>query len=164
MTVAERGELERLRSAESAWEREAAQLRQQAAAANERSTQLQASLDKLGDRPIIPRSSPDASAIERVLRAYEAAFEDRDVGSVVKVMPSAKSAELAKSFSQLKAYGMEIVEPTISVTGDTAVVTCTRNISIEPRVGARQARQIPTEIRLKRSGGVWQIESVEERR
>jgi ketosteroid isomerase-like protein len=164
MTVAERGELERLRRAESTWEREAAQLRQQADAANERSTQLQANLEKLGDRPPLPRSSPDASAIERVLRAYEAAYENRDVKSVVEVMPSAKSAELAKSFSQLKAYGMDIVEPTISVTGDTAVVTCTRNISIEPRVGARQARQIPTEIRLKRSGGVWKIESVEERR
>ena len=163
-TVAERGELERLRSAESTWEREAAQLRQQAAAANERSTQLQASLDKLGDRPIVPRSSPDASAIERVLRAYEAAYEERDVGSVVKVMPSAKSAELAKSFSQLKAYGMDILEPTISVTGDTAVVTCTRRISIEPRNSPRQSFQIPTEIRLRRSGGVWTIESVEEQR
>lgn len=163
-TVAERSELERLRNAESTWEREAAQFRQQVAAATERSAQLQASLDKLGDRAAVARSSPDASAIERVLRAYEAAYEDRDVESVVKVMPSAKSAELAKSFSQLKAYGMDILEPTISVTGDTAVVTCTRNISIEPRVGARQARQIPTLIRLRRSGGAWTIESVEEQR
>jgi hypothetical protein len=164
LAVAERGELERLRNAESAWEREAAHLRQQATAANERSAQLQASLDKLGDRPVVPRASPDASAIERVLRAYEAAYEDRDVGSVVKVMPSAKSAELAKSFSQLKAYGMDIVDHTISVTGDTALVTCTRRISIEPRNSPRQSFQIPTEIRLRRSGGVWTIESVVEQR
>ena len=80
-------------------------------------------------------------------------------------MPSAKSADLTRSFSQLSAYGMEILDPQISVTGDTAVVTCIRRVSIEPKVGSRPApRLIPTVFRLKQSGGVWTIESVEEKR
>jgi hypothetical protein len=80
-------------------------------------------------------------------------------------MPSAKSADLTRSFSQLRAYQMEILDPRISVTGDTAVVSCVRRISIDPRVGARPApRSIPTVLRLKQSAGVWTIESVEEQR
>ena len=163
LTQAERGELDRLRSAESNWEREAAQLRQQVATANDRSAKLQANLDTRADPP----PPPDTAGIEQVLRDYATAYERRNAEAVVKVMPSAKSADLARSFSQLKAYGMEILEPriSISVTGDTAVVTCTRRVSIEPRVGARpDPRLIPTVFRLKQSGGVWTIESVEEKR
>jgi hypothetical protein len=80
-------------------------------------------------------------------------------------MPSAKNADLARSFSQLKAYGMEILDARISVTGDTAVVTCTRRVSVQPRVGrAPDPLVIPTVFRLKQTAGVWTIESVEEKR
>jgi ketosteroid isomerase-like protein len=171
VTAADRAELERLRSAESNWERDGAQLRQQVAAANERSAKLQAMLDTRADSPPPPpTTSPpppaaDASDIEQVLRDFEAAYERRDAEAVVKLMPSAKSADLTRSFSQLKSYGMDILDARISVTGDTAVVTCTRRVSIEPRAGARPApRQIPTVIRLKQTGGIWTIESVEEKR
>ena len=163
VTPAERVELERLRSAESTREREAEQLRQQVAAANERSTRLQAQLESRTDTP--PPAPPDDSGIEQVLRDFEAAYERRDAEAVVRMMPSAKSADLAKSFSQLRAYGLDILDPQIAVAGDTAVVTCTRRVSIEPRVGSRPApRLIPTVIRLKKSAGAWTIESVEEKR
>jgi len=80
-------------------------------------------------------------------------------------MPSAKSAELAKSFSQLSAYRMEILNPQISIAGDTAVVTCDRRVTIDPKVGSRPApRLIPTVFRLRQSQGAWKIESIEEKR
>jgi hypothetical protein len=80
-------------------------------------------------------------------------------------MPSAKGAELARSFSQLRAYEMEIVDPQISVTGDTAVVKCVRRVSIEPKVGSRPAPLlIPSVFQFKQIEGVWIIESVEEKR
>ena len=180
LTVAERAELDRLRSAESNWERDAAQLRQQVAAANDRATKSQLAENSGGKRndeveatatarpaaaaPAAPAPA-DSSGIEAVLRDFEDAYERRDADAVVKLMPSAKKPELARSFSQLKAYGMDILDVKIFVTGDTAIVTCTRRVSIEPKVGSRPApRQIPSVFRLKHSGGVWTIESVEEKR
>jgi hypothetical protein len=183
LAAVDRAELERLRSSESAWEGEKAQLRQQLAGANERLTkalqaesvarrsneELQARLDKreLADR--VPDTAatgiPDTSGIEQLLREYEAAYARRDAQAVVRLMPSAKSADLASSFSQVRSYQMEILNPQIAIAGDTAVVNATRRVSIEPRVGSRPPpRLIPSVFRLKRSGGTWTIESVEERR
>jgi ketosteroid isomerase-like protein len=108
---------------------------------------------------------PDTAGIEQLLREYEAAYGRRDAEAVVRLMPSAKTADLASSFSQVRSYQMEILNPLITVTGDTAVVTGTRRVSIEPRVGSRPpARLIPSVFRMKRTEGVWTIESVEERR
>jgi hypothetical protein len=175
LTGPERAELERLRTTESAWERDTAQLKLQLAGANERLTksqqaenlarksneELQARLEK---RDVAPVRPPDTADIEQLLRDYEAAYTQRDAEAVVRLMPSVKSADLASSFSQVRSYQMEILNPQISVTGDTAVVTCTRSVSIEPRVGSRPPpRLIPTVFRLRRSGGAWTIESVEER-
>ena len=176
LSGAERAELERLRTAESTWERDTGQLKQQLAGANERLTksqqaegmarksseELQARLDKRDAAPVRP---PDTAGIEQLLREYEAAYGRRDADAVVRLMPSAKSADLASSFSQVRSYQMEILNPQITVTGDTAVVTGTRRVAIEPRVGSRPPpRLIPSVFRMKRTEGVWTIESVEERR
>jgi hypothetical protein len=177
LTSNEQAELERLRKAESTWERDAAQLHQQLAAATDRATrsqQAESSLRKTneelqaraseGREPELARA-PDASGVEQVLRDYQAAYERRDAEAVVRLMPSAKSADLARSFSQVRAYGMEIIDPQIALTGDTAVVRCVRKMSVQPRVGSPPApRLVPTVFKLKRSGGVWTIESVEEQR
>ena len=186
LAAAERTELERLRNVESVWERDAAQLRQQLAAANDRSTksqqaesalrksneELQASLGQRDPGP--PRQTDtavrqadkaDIAGIEQVLREYAAAYERRDAEAVVKLMPSANGADLTRSFSQLRAYRMEILDPQISVAGDTAVVNCARRVSIEPKVGSRPApRLIQTVFRLRQSQGEWKIESVQEKR
>jgi hypothetical protein len=175
-SAAERAEAERLRDAVASANADSAQLRQQLAAANERAAKsqqaesalresnqlLQAQLDQL--KPKDTRAA-DTSDIERVLSEYAAAYRRRDAEAVVKVMPSAKSAELAKNFSQYSAYEMEILDTRISVTGDTAVADCTRRVAFDPKVGSRQTpRPIPTRFRLKRANGAWTIESVEERR
>ena len=174
-SAAERAEAE-LRDTAATAERDSAQLRQQLAAANDRAAKaesaqsslresnqaLQAQLDQL--KPKDTRAA-DTSDIERVLSEYAAAYRRRDAEAVVKLMPSAKSAELAKNFSQYSAYEMEILDTRISVTGDTAVADCTRRVAFDPKVGSRQTpRPIPTRFRLKRANGAWTIESVEERR
>jgi len=174
LSAADRTELERLRSAESEWERDTARLRQQLAATNDRLTKSQqaessvrANAEESRTGPAKPAPPPpsDTAGIEQLLREYQAAYERRDAAAVVRLMPSAKAAELSRSFSQLRAYEMEILDPRIAVTGDTAVVTCVRRISVEPRAGARPApRLIPTVLRLKQSAGAWTIESVEEKR
>jgi hypothetical protein len=172
----EREELEKLRSARSTWERETAQLKEQLAAANDRAKtaqqsesslrklneDLQARLDKRDPGTVRPLDTAD---ITQVLRDFEAAYGRRDVNTVVKLMPSANRAGLSKSFSDLNAYELNIRDAEISVQGDTAVVTCVREITTEPKVGARHPRRvIPSVIRLKRSAGTWTIEAVEEKR
>jgi hypothetical protein len=169
---ADRAEIERLRSAQSSSEREIARLRQQLAAANERVTTLQqtqvslAELNALREAGETPSGrARDNSDIERLLRDYEAAYERRDADAIVKLMPSAKIGDLTRSFAQLRAYEMEILEPEILVTADRAIVTCVRRIAMEPRVGSRPAPSlVPSVFTLKQSGGVWTIESVEEKR
>ena len=176
VTGSERNELERLRNEKSTWERATAQLQQQLAAANDRATtshqaenalrkindDLQARLDKR--EPVAARPS-DTSGIEQLLRDYEAAYGRRDVEAIVKLMPSANRAELTKQFADLRAYRMEILEPRISATGDTASVTCIRRMSIEPKVGSRPPPQsVRSVLRLKQSDGAWTIESVHEGR
>jgi hypothetical protein len=176
VTGSERAELERLRNARSDWERDTARLQQQLAAAGDRAKkseeaesslrkinqELQARLDK---RDPVPARAPDTAGIEQVLRDYQDAYRRRDVEAVVRLMPSAKSADLTRSFSQLRAYEMEILDAQISVTDDTAVVACTRKVSIEPKVGSPPApRLIPSVFRLKRTAGTWTIQSVEEKR
>jgi hypothetical protein len=176
VTGSERVELEGLRTAESMWRRETAQLQQQLAAANERATksqQAENSLRKINEQllgrlekgdPSLSRAS-DTARIEQVLREYEAAYLARDAEAVIRLMPSAKGGDLTRSFSQLRSYEMEIVDPQITVTGDTAVVTCMRRVSITPRVGsAPTPRLIPSVFRLTRSDGLWTIESIEEKR
>jgi len=171
-TATERAELERLRKIEQGAERETAQLREQLTAANTqlaRSQQAEGALRKAYEElqaRVVERVSPvDTSEIEQLLRDYEAAYKQRNAEAVVRLMPSAKIADLTKSFSDARAYGMEIQDPQISVKGDTATVTCVRRVTIEPRVGKGPApRLIPTVFRLKQSEGIWKIESVEEKR
>ncbi len=187
LASSQQAELERLRTAESMWERDAPQLRQQLAAATDLATRsqqaetslrkinedLQARLSEKSDAVVAARAAttsgparpPDTSGIEQVLHDYQAAYERLDAAAIVSLMPSAKIGDLDKSFSQLRAYGMEVIDPQISVTGDTAVVTCVRKMSVQPKIGSRPApRLMPTVFKLKRSGGVWTIESVEDRR
>jgi len=110
-------------------------------------------------------SSLDASGVTQALRDYQLAYERMDARAVVNVMPSAKGDDLERSFSQLRTYGMEILNPQISVTGDAAVVTCERRISVQPKVGARLApRSVPTVFKLRRASAGWKIESVDESR
>ena len=176
LASADRTELDRLKSAEASWEREQAQLRQQLTAANDRAAKalqaesaLRARVDDLpaatAQRDPVAVRAPDTAGVEQILREYEAAYERRDANAVVRLMPSANGADLARSFAQVKAYQMEILDARISVTGDTAVVNCVRRVSIEPRVGSRPPpRSIPTVMRLRQSQGVWTIDAVEERR
>ncbi|MGH8637445.1 MAG: YybH family protein, partial [Burkholderiales bacterium] len=176
VTGSERDELDRLRNARSNWERDTAQLQQQLAAANDRAIkaqQAESSLRKITDelharlekRDAAPARASDVSSIEQLLRDYQAAYQRRDADAVARLMPSAKGTDLERSFAQLRAYEMEILDAQISVAGDTAVVRCTRRVSVEPRVGSRPApRLVPTVFRLKQSAGVWTIDSVEEKR
>ena len=80
-------------------------------------------------------------------------------------MPSASSADLTRSFSQLRAYQMEVVGPKITVTGDTASVTGIRRMAAQPKVGSRPApRLVPSVFRLRRGASGWIIESIDEQK
>jgi energy-coupling factor transporter ATP-binding protein EcfA2 len=182
-------ELERLRKAESSWEGDRAQLQQQLAAVTDRATKSQQAADALtktnqdlqarlaaetaaaANRSASSPRSESSPGIEQLseygkiyglLAEYQLAYEELDAATVARLMPSAP-ADLARSFSQLRSYRIRIIDPRISITGDTAVATGVRQISAEPKVGTRQnARTIPTVFKLRKSGDSWIIESIEE--
>ena len=168
-------ELERLRKAESSWE----QTQQQLTAATERATRaqqaesalrktnedLQARLAAALARPADASAAPDVAAIEQLLREFEAAYERVDAAAVIKLWPSAPAAELTRGFSQFRSYDMELIGPKITVTGDRAVMTCVRKMSGEPKVGSRQSpRLMEVVFRLRRAGGSWVIDAIDEPR
>jgi conflict system STAND superfamily ATPase len=162
-------DLERLRNAESTWERETVQLRQQLAASNERAAALKRSNDELqvrvADTAATAVGNPDITAIEALLNEYQTAYERLDAAAVSRVMPSVPTAELVRSFSQLRSYEMEIAGSKINVTGDTSTVTAIRRMVVQPKVGSRPApRVVPSVFHLRRAANGWIIESIEERR
>jgi energy-coupling factor transporter ATP-binding protein EcfA2 len=178
MTGTDVAGLERLRKAESNWE----QTQQQLSAATDRATksqQAESALKKTNEelqtrladalaapaRSVDAAATPDVSGIEQVLREFQAAYEKVDAAAVVKLWPSAPAAELTRNFSQFRSYAMEIIGPKITVTGDRAVVICVRKMSGEPKVGTHQSpRLVELVFRLRRAGGSWIIDAVEEQR
>ncbi|MET0164841.1 MAG: hypothetical protein ABW318_07555, partial [Vicinamibacterales bacterium] len=178
MPASDLADLERLRKAESTWE----QSQQQLAAATDRATkaqQAESALRKTNEelqtrlaaalaapgRSVDGAATTDLAEIEEVLRQFQAAYEKVDAAAVVKLWPSAPAAELTRGFSQFRSYSMEIIGPKITVTGDRAVVTCVRKMSGEPKVGTRQSpRLVEIVFRLRRSGGSWIIDAVDEQR
>jgi hypothetical protein len=133
---------------------------------------LQREIDRLGGEVQVARGAPGwlerlaaGWSADWLLAEYQLAYEEIDAAAVARLVPSTSTADLTRSFSQLRSYKMRIIDPRISITGDTAAVTAARQISAEPKVGTRQnARTIPTVFKLKKSGGAWIIESVEEQR
>ena len=175
-TTTDIADLERLRKAESTWIRDAAQLEQQVTAANDRATKAQQSeaalrraneslQARLADSSAASSTADDPnSGIRQLLADYQAAYEKLDASAVTRLWPSAPAGELTRSFSQYRSYRMEIIGPSISMTGgDTAVVACVRRMSVEPKVGRRPApRLVSTVMRLRRFNDSWIIESIDD--
>jgi ketosteroid isomerase-like protein len=152
LSSADRAELERLRKAEADWERQRTQLLQQ------QQQQQQAPAPAVSSGATLS----DVNMIEAVLLQYQRAYQRLDAKAVAALVPSLAGSGLDASFGQLRSYGMEIVDPQISVAGDTATVKCVRRVSPQPKVGSRPSpREVPTVITLKRNGASWVIASVQ---
>jgi hypothetical protein len=168
----DRAELDRLRKAEADWDKTRTQLQQQASASADQATKAQqseAALRKSNEdlqsrlSAVSGGANPgDIYMVEAVLLRYQRAYQRLDAAAVAALVPSIAGSGLDASFAQLRSYGMEIVDPQISIAGDTATVKCVRRMSPQPKIGSRQnPREVPTVMTLKRTGATWVIESVQ---
>lgn len=158
LSSADRADLDRLRKAEADWERTRTQLQQSEAALKKSNEDLQSRLSAVSGAA----SPGDVYMVEAVLLQYQRAYQRLDAKAVAALVPSIAGSGLDASFAQLRSYGMEIVDPQITISGDTATVKCVRRVSPQPKIGSRQnPREVPTVITLKRNGASWIIDSVQ---
>ncbi len=113
--------------------------------------------------PPAPAPAPptDEAAIAATLRRYEMAYESLDVSLVRDVYPALTQEQverLTRDFAALNSYRLDFSGVKMSITGDTAVVTCTIIRQIAPRVGRAAGTTTPTTIRLRKQGATWTIE------
>jgi hypothetical protein len=60
---------------------------------------------------------------------------------------------------------MQLRDTQIAVKGDTAVVTCIREVTYQMKIGSGSPRNVvPVVLKLRQSAGTWTIDSMEEKR
>ena len=110
-----------------------------------------------------PTVQSEEAAIATTLRRYETAYESLDVNLVRDVYPTLTQEQverLTRDFAALNSYRLDFSGVKISITGDSAVVTCTIIRQIVPRVGRAAGGTTPTTIRLRKQAGTWTIEGL----
>jgi ketosteroid isomerase-like protein len=110
--------------------------------------------------PPTVRPPADEDAVRETLRRYEAAYRALDVNGILEIYPSLgrdQADQLRRTFATVTQYDLDIRPSQIDVQADTATVRATLARRITPRVGNPVASEAATELRLRRTGGVWSI-------
>jgi ketosteroid isomerase-like protein len=90
---------------------------------------------------------------------YERAYAQRDAAAVRRVHPSAP-ANLDAALSAARSYRLDIQNPQIAVQGDSASVTATRYVRVQPPAGRVQEVTQATTFSLRRGPNGWYIDTV----
>jgi hypothetical protein len=93
-----------------------------------------------------------------VLAQYERAYANRDAAAVRRIWPSAP-ATLPSALAAARSYQVDIQNPQIAVQGDTATVTATRFIRVQPAAGRAQETSQPTTFSMRRGPNGWYIDA-----
>lgn len=104
------------------------------------------------------------SAVRATLARYEAAYSGLDVSAARAVWPAVDQRALAKAFDGLAKQRVALDRCDVSVTGATALATCSGSTEWTPKVGGGQRRQSRRwSFELANAGGSWQIVRAEAR-
>jgi hypothetical protein len=90
---------------------------------------------------------------------YERAYAARDAAAVRRIHPSAPG-NLEGALSAARSYQVDIQNPQINVQGDTATVTATRRVRVQPAAGRVQEDTRSTTFSLRRGPNGWYIDGV----
>jgi len=117
--------------------------------------------DSLGEARPMPRDTVAAqhAAIESVLDRYADGYARRDPAAIRRVWPSAP-AGLARELADARSYRLELIDKDIVLEGDSARVTCVRQITAQLAVGREQSHRAQTVISLNRGPAGWLITDV----
>jgi hypothetical protein len=111
-------------------------------------------------------AAPAASESEDVLaalRRYHQAYAARDAAAVQQMFPMlapAQVEDLRRSFEATTAYEIELRQPRVEVSSNTALVRTLVARRIVPRVGRPVTSEVDTEFRLQRDARGWLIVGV----
>jgi ketosteroid isomerase-like protein len=104
-----------------------------------------------------PPQDADVAAIRGVLAQFEAGYRSLDAAAIRQVWPSAP----AVNFNGVRSYEVTLQQADITLQGDTARVTCIRQVKVQNAAGkAQEARQRVT-FTLHRGPAGWVILSVQ---
>jgi eukaryotic-like serine/threonine-protein kinase len=103
-------------------------------------------------------------AVRAVLRAYEAAHDQRDVAAlraIFPTLPAAQAQAMARIFAGAIKYNVELTVLDLRVTGSTASAACDVTHEFVPKVGNASKNTVQTTFQLHQVGGAWLIERIE---
>jgi hypothetical protein len=120
--------------------------------------------------PASPAGAVDHQAAERehvlgALHAYEAALEARDLTALKEAWPGltpAQQQKIAKSFSFVRSWRVDLVLGEIHIEGDEAVASCLRKDEMVTVEGQTVHSHRRLDFRLQRSAAGWRIRELKE--
>ena len=124
--------------------------------------------------PPLPRRAPRVrrlpfTALKRrirtVLKAYEAAYDQRDAAALRRIVPGLSAEQLGavnRTFADAVSYNVEVQVLATNISGSTATVTCLVTHAFVPKIGSA-SRNPPLETRfsLRQTSAGWVIERIE---
>jgi len=99
-----------------------------------------------------------------VLRAYEAAHDQRDVAAlraIFPALPPAQAQAMARTFAGAIKYNVELNVLDLRVTGATATATCAVAHEFVPKVGNASRNTVQLTFHLRQVDGGWVIERID---
>lgn len=107
-----------------------------------------------------PPAPPPAAAVSAVLQAYRSALEARSLTALQRIWPGLRGAELdalRNEFEHSSRIEVDLLNPNITVDGDTATATFVRRYGLVTVDGQRLQTDNATTMTLTRSDGDWII-------
>jgi ketosteroid isomerase-like protein len=99
----------------------------------------------------------DQALIQNALTQYAAAYSRLDLDAIAAIYPNVDLAAIRKAFGDLRALQMSVENQQISISGNTATVSCTVRQVVTPRAGRATEARLQTRFELARRGDGWII-------
>jgi serine/threonine-protein kinase len=112
---------------------------------------------------VTPSPSPE-DAVRAVLRAYEAAYDQRDVAAlraIFPALPSEQADALSRTFAAAKSYNVELNVLDVRAGQSTATALCDVTHALVPKIGNASTNTLQARFYFQNAGDVWTIERVE---
>jgi hypothetical protein len=114
---------------------------------------------------VIQQPAGDRSSdpgIKELIQQYTTALQSLDAVAVKKVQPSIDAETLKKAFKEMRSLEVKIEDVRVlSADGTTARVSGRVTQTLTPKAGSKQTTSVTRVMRLRKSGGAWQIDGFE---
>jgi hypothetical protein len=110
-----------------------------------------------------PPSKSDRDDVLDAIGRFHQAYTALDVAAVRQMYPTLGAdqvEQLRRSFAETRSYEIDLRQPRVEVSDNTAVVRGLVVRRIVPRVGAAQTSEVDSEFRLQRNARGWMVVEV----